>query len=618
MRKYLFSSDGFTFIQLIIVIVAIAIASTVAIKVTEQGAAKAKELETVNQIMDIYNALHGDVRLKNQTDFGFIGDLGRLPTSLDELLYDNGDPNWDGPYMSADFLEDNSNPFYDAWGNPLIYDNTTGQIGISDESTGGVPVNIPEPLDSAEEMLFGKIEGFIVDKYGNPPKKGHRRHILVFMEPIYDEDNWPTIVPDIERDMRIFHTERVWHHFHSVWNVLHVFTDPKDQPRDHWRADWRWARNDFMSANCLRTGNLIIMSNYFDGVNISNIWGSDIGIDKINIKWTRSRPSENITKIFINNVERWSGSVGSGNTIDIDDTLLPVGSSNVNLKFDFNSNLRMRRIEIELVMTDGSRKVIKRNNTDQDENIPPDEYDEDENSDDHEKEFDDWGRRRNFDPHFNNFWSMFFPPNTWEHIQDFLKVKVFIHPDRNGYFRADEVPVKPYIITCYHDLLEMSVKRYAIIEPGKTKKETFKFDTLFPGYPDPEAGGGDPGEDPGGGGETDDMGESLTVSGSMTLSGSNHNSIKLGNDDSQVIVIDKVKVSWSNSRMYERLERIKFGNTTLWQGNERSGATIDFQNFSIVGDASNIATLLSFNRNINNKNLQIQFIMSDNSVKDVN
>ena len=37
-----------------------------------------------------------------RTDFGFVGDMGQFPTTLDELVTDQSG-NWSGPYVAVNF-----------------------------------------------------------------------------------------------------------------------------------------------------------------------------------------------------------------------------------------------------------------------------------------------------------------------------------------------------------------------------------------------------------------------------------------------------------------------------------------------------------------------------------
>ena len=354
------SNRGFTLIQVVILMVGLAIAVSVALKVTQQGTTKARILKSIDTIQNIQKALYGDLSIKDQTDYGFIGDIGRLPSTLDELIYDNGDPNWSGPYLESDFVEDLSNPFLDAWGNEIVYDNLTGKLSLTSESIGDNIVDIPEPVEDISKILFGNIEGTLIDMFGNSIKTGDRQHILIYMEPIFDERNWPPIIQDIEREMRIFHMDRVWGKYHGVesWNALHIFCDKGDNGKDHWSDDWDWTEED----------------------------------------------------------------------------------------------------------------------EDDDEEDDEDDEDDDKGKDEKEEE--------KFDPHFDDFWKDFVLQD--EFTKDFLNIQVFIHPDKQGNYGLENIPVRPYIITAYHDKLELALKQYVVITPDESVHLNFRFDALFPGYKEPK------------------------------------------------------------------------------------------------------------------------------------
>ena len=198
MKKLIRSQNGFTFVQVLISVVVLAIAATVALKVSTQGTTEAKIIESIEEILDLQRAIYGDTRLADQTDVGFVGDLGRLPTSLEELIENiNDDPLWDGPYVESDFTDEDFAALLDAWGNLYDYDNTSGQITIAPESVGDEPILIPEQITDVDKILYGNIQGSIRDMFNNQPKIGDRKHILIWMEPIFDENNWPELIQNI-------------------------------------------------------------------------------------------------------------------------------------------------------------------------------------------------------------------------------------------------------------------------------------------------------------------------------------------------------------------------------------------------------------------------------------
>ncbi|MFC1730224.1 hypothetical protein ACFL6I_07785 [candidate division KSB1 bacterium] len=484
--KTLRNERGFTLIYLVAILVAVSVVAAVAVKVIDQSIAEARKIQSINEIQDIQRAIYGDERLRDQTEFGFVGDMGRLPTSLDELLVrpEGADGNnWNGPYLQSDFVEDPGDLLVDQWGNLYEYDPITGQIGLSENSIGDEPIYIPEPFENIEEMLYGGIEGSIVDSLGNPPMKGDRRHILVWMEPINTEE-WPAITFDTDRDMAIFHMERGWLFHHPFLNAILVWSDPIDHGRSHWRWGWRWCP--------------------------------------------------------------------PGHDPDIDD----------------------------------------------------DSYD------DHLPQFWPPGHSRRFDPHFHNFWTLF--TEIREYYDEFIKIKVFIHPDRYGDYAAEEIPVKPYIITAYHDVLEMSLKRYVVIEPDEKATVNFRFPSIFPGYDIPVE---DP-PPPGGGDPPEDMAAALSVTGDLAINGFIDNGVMLGNSGTQPIEIDEIRVSWSNSSAFQRVLSIRINNNQKWTGREKSGNLLNISDTTIMpGD--NVPLNFIFNRNLSGRLLELEFHMKDGSSLDV-
>ncbi|MFC1564289.1 type II secretion system protein [candidate division KSB1 bacterium] len=602
------NNRGFTLFQVLIAVVALGIAATVAVKVIDQGVAESRKLKSIEQVQEIQRAIFGDTRLRTQTNFGFVGDLGRLPTSLDELLYDTGDPGWNGPYVSSEFIEDLTNPLYDAWGNEFIYDNTTGQVGIDPNSTGGVVVPIPNLPEDSQENLYGRLEGIIQDKDGNRPKRGHRRHILVFLEPIYDLENMPDLVYNQTRDQMIFRLDRVWHLFHPVWNVYHHFSDERDRNRGHWHGNWTWPTADYQASYIMTTGDLFISGTTDNNLRIANVNPYyPVTIEKINIRWSRANDNEKLTSLSIGGNSVWTGEISSGTLLDIDNTDIAPGGQYSRVGFTFNQRIMLKRLYLDFHMSDGSVLEVR---WPKNRRIPPPPSDE---IDDHEDELDDEGNQRRFDPHFNNFWLEFIPNPVW--YSEFLKVTVLIHPDRYGFYYSDEIPVGTYIITCYNDLLEKSIKSYVVIQGNQTVKKNFVFDEIFPGYrleeegDDPPGGGG--GDDPPGGGE--DMSGSFLVTGNLRINGSQDNDVTVSNSSQNALTVTKIKVKWSNSRNYERLQEIKANGNVIWSGYNKSNQDANISNGTINPGSGGVNLNFKWNRSLQGKNLELIFTFSDGS-----
>ena len=473
MKKLIRSQNGFTFVQVLISVVVLAIAATVALKVSTQGTTEAKIIESIEEILDLQRAIYGDTRLADQTDFGFVGDLGRLPTSLEELIENiNDDPLWDGPYVKSDFTDEDFAALLDAWGNLYDYDNTSGQITIAPESVGDEPILIPEQITDVDKILYGNIQGSLRDMFDNQPKIGDRKHILIWMEPIFDENNWPELIQNIERDKLIFHFDRSWHNFHSAWNVLHWFSESTDRGRDHWKTDWEWRDED-----------------------------------------------------------------------------------------------------------------------------------EDDDDDDHEDEFDNEGKKNRFDEHFPDYWKHFVHEHDFD--QDFLSIKVFIHPDKQGNYSLEKIPIRPYIITAYHDKLEMSVKQYVIIRPNRTAGVSFKFNDIFPGYHVVED------EEENGSEDISPMADRLEVESDFIIDSTTEDDITLSNESDSAITINEMKVKWSDSSNSQKVKSISINGVEVWSGSKRSNQTINIDDTVISSGAENIPVTLEFSTNLGDRTFELTFVMSD-------
>lgn len=164
--------EGFTLAELLVVIVILGIIAAVAtrsvIGALQQGRAQA----TMKEMEAIAHAIVGNPNLianGERIDFGFVGDVGRLPNSLDELVQDPGDPNWHGPYLDVPFAGDTQGYKYDAWGKAYIYDNNN----LTLRSVGGPDTIVYRIASSRSDILNNHILVTVVDRADNPPGAAH-------------------------------------------------------------------------------------------------------------------------------------------------------------------------------------------------------------------------------------------------------------------------------------------------------------------------------------------------------------------------------------------------------------------------------------------------------------
>ncbi|MFO7675536.1 MAG: carboxypeptidase regulatory-like domain-containing protein [bacterium] len=159
---------GFTLMELLVVLLIIGVLSTVAVRTIDATRGRALFDQTAAEMQDLVQAVVGDPNRiidGRRNDFGFYGDLGRLPTDLRELT-ESTDPRWRGPYLRREFLGDSTGYLFDAWGNPYTYDATTGVISTIGDGKYPMTVRV---IDSMPQLTDNSVLGSVADADNNPP-----------------------------------------------------------------------------------------------------------------------------------------------------------------------------------------------------------------------------------------------------------------------------------------------------------------------------------------------------------------------------------------------------------------------------------------------------------------
>lgn len=165
-------SNGFTLVELLIVLLIIGVLSGVTLRAIDMTRERTMYSETAQKLSLLAKAIAGDPELISdgkRIDFGFVGDMGRLPLNLDELIKNlTNSPDWNGPYLKVAFLEDTVNPSFkrDAWGNEIEYSAETGLL--RSRGNGRQPMTY-KVADSVGLLLKNKVSGIITDAKNNPP-----------------------------------------------------------------------------------------------------------------------------------------------------------------------------------------------------------------------------------------------------------------------------------------------------------------------------------------------------------------------------------------------------------------------------------------------------------------
>ncbi len=171
------NEKGFTIIYLVVIIIIVSIAAAVTVNLISVSEKVRMREVTLNRIEEILDAIYGNTDVMPQTDFGYVADIGDLPGSLEDLIIDTGDPNWNGPYLSTDFdFADPEDLIKDAYGNPFEYDKVAGTISTAESS----PINIIKKFEFEPYALTNShLWGTIRDRDDNIPIQSDLENIVI-------------------------------------------------------------------------------------------------------------------------------------------------------------------------------------------------------------------------------------------------------------------------------------------------------------------------------------------------------------------------------------------------------------------------------------------------------
>jgi prepilin-type N-terminal cleavage/methylation domain-containing protein len=163
--------SGFTLIELLVVLLIIGILSTVALRTIDATRDRALFDQTSRELGELVQAISGNPDLTydgRRTDFGFYGDMGKLPDELRDLVHNPspGDTNWRGPYIRSTLGGDSLGYLYDGWGNPYSYNAGSGTIASL--GNGKFPLSM-RVADSLPQLSQNSISGSVTDAENNPP-----------------------------------------------------------------------------------------------------------------------------------------------------------------------------------------------------------------------------------------------------------------------------------------------------------------------------------------------------------------------------------------------------------------------------------------------------------------
>lgn len=128
-RHGCFKARGVTLLELLIVLMILSLILTAAVKTWDVTLERGRYESTRKRLDQLSTAITGDpnyIVSGRRADFGFVGDMGRLPYSLSELVSEPPaappeSSRWKGPYVRASFSESPETFRTDGWGETLAY-----------------------------------------------------------------------------------------------------------------------------------------------------------------------------------------------------------------------------------------------------------------------------------------------------------------------------------------------------------------------------------------------------------------------------------------------------------------------------------------------------------------
>jgi prepilin-type N-terminal cleavage/methylation domain-containing protein len=164
------NQQGYSLVEVIIVVLILGIIAGIAVRSLSSSSDVSRTRETVAELDRIAHAIAGDPdRLSGgvRVDYGYVGDVGALPGSLDALLSNPGGyGTWSGPYLQDELTAGAADYMFklDAWGQ--VYTYTGGNTIAS--SGGGSPIT-RQIARSVDDLLYNRVSLAVTDIDNVPP-----------------------------------------------------------------------------------------------------------------------------------------------------------------------------------------------------------------------------------------------------------------------------------------------------------------------------------------------------------------------------------------------------------------------------------------------------------------
>jgi len=186
---------GLSLIEVVIILAVMVVLIALLVPSTVQILTGARRNVTLDEMENLKKAMIGDPDLKTsgvRSNFAYLGDMGNLPSTLDDLLTQGAQPayafnsskgvgaGWRGPYITLGPGSDAASHRVDAFGNDYTYSGTdyvNGQgqtvdakvvsLG-ADGVAGGTGNDEDVTLETLRAETTGTVTGYGFDASGNP------------------------------------------------------------------------------------------------------------------------------------------------------------------------------------------------------------------------------------------------------------------------------------------------------------------------------------------------------------------------------------------------------------------------------------------------------------------
>lgn len=184
------SRNGFTFLTVIIVLAMLGTSAGVAIIFSSQLMDIRRERISLDELDDLKLSMTGNPKLiinEGRADFGYIGHMGSLPSSLENLYKIGSQPTflfnttkkvgagWKGPYIAPLLIENIDSLKKDDFGNDYVYSTTSytradGEVVLAKITSGGADGTQGTSDDRSVEVLkrasFATVTGKVLRPAG--------------------------------------------------------------------------------------------------------------------------------------------------------------------------------------------------------------------------------------------------------------------------------------------------------------------------------------------------------------------------------------------------------------------------------------------------------------------